>query len=144
MYDASSNGYDRYRSMQVNTSSNGGLVIMLYEGALKFMHRAQTAIEQNNFQQAHNNIIKIEDIVLELRNTLDTTAGEVAENLASIYTYMYDRLVEANMNKDITILNEISGYLSELLEAWRQAVKMVECSGQDGLAGPLQIEVQNN
>lgn len=104
--------------MQVETASQGRLIIMLYDGALKNLRIAQNSITQKNINGAHNSLIKAQDIIRELNGTLNLNAGEIASNLRNLYLYMLERLVEANVNKDAEKVDEVIELLSTLKEAW--------------------------
>jgi len=99
---------------------------MLYRGAIKFLVKARSEIEAANIEGAHHNLLRAQDIMLELMNGLDLSMGDVAHNLQGLYVFMYRRLVEANVKKDATEVDEVLAMLRELLAAWEQAVTAVE------------------
>jgi flagellar secretion chaperone FliS len=113
-----SNPYENYKRMQVETSSQGRLLLMLYDGALKNLRQAKVSIDQRQPNQAHNCLIKAQDIVMELNWDLNMDAGDIAQRLRSLYLYIHKRLVLANVKKDPVIVQEAIGLLSELKEAW--------------------------
>ena len=114
------NGYAVYQETAVTTQSKGKLVVMLYDGAIKFLKQAIIAIENEDFQTKNNLIIKAQDIILELNAVLDMEAGgEIAENLRKLYVYVGRRLAEANVKNDISVINEVIKLLDELNQAWR-------------------------
>lgn len=119
-------GYRQYQQTQAQTASPGQLVIMLYRGAIKFLVKARSEIEAANIEGAHHNLLRAQDIMLELMNGLDLSMGDVAHNLQGLYVFMYRRLVEANVKKDATEVDEVLAMLRELLAAWEQAVTAVE------------------
>lgn len=112
------NPYDHYKRMQVETSSQGRLIIMLYDGALKNLRNVQVCIARKDINGAHNLLIKTQDIIKELNITLNMNAGEIAQNLRKLYVYMIKRLVEANVTKDAEKVGEVIELLSTLKEAW--------------------------
>lgn len=121
---ALTNPYEQYKTTQISTATPGQLVVMLYEGAIKFCKHAKMGIEQKNVQTANNNLIKVQNIVQELKLGLDMKAGgEIAKTLDSLYEYMLRRLVEANIKKDAIIISEVQSSLEELKEAWVEAVR---------------------
>ena len=121
---ALTNPYEQYKTTQISTATPGQLVVMLYEGAIKFCKLAKMGIEQKNVQTANNNLIKVQNIVQELKLGLDMKAGgEIAKTLDSLYEYMLRRLVEANIKKDAIIISEVQSSLEELKEAWVEAVR---------------------
>lgn len=121
-------GYAAYNNSKIMTASPGELTLMLYEGAIKFCNIALVAIEQNDIQKAHINIIKVENIIEEFRATLDHKYP-VAEEFEKVYLYIYDRLVEANMKKDTVILEEILKHLRTMRDTWKEV--MVRAKQQD-------------
>ncbi len=76
-----------YRSSAVLTASPGQLVVMLYDGARRFLNQAAVAMGERDIPAAHNKLTRAEDIIRHLRNTLDMEQGEIAARLQSIYTF---------------------------------------------------------
>jgi len=116
------NAYQNYKNNSINTASAEQLTLMLYEGAIKFCNRAIMAIEQGNVQEAHNYIMRVERIIEEFQASLKKEY-KVSEDFAVMYEYMYRRLVEANINKDVEIINEVLGYLREFRDIWKELMK---------------------
>src|SRR5690554_3022160 len=113
---------NKYMETTVQTATPAQLLIMLYDGAIRFCRTASKAIESGQIEEAHRNIVKAEDILLEFVISLDKTAP-VADGLVQLYDYMYQRLVEANTKKDVAIIEEVVGYLLELKETWMQVAQ---------------------
>ncbi|EQA36124.1 flagellar protein FliS [Leptospira inadai serovar Lyme str. 10] len=115
---------EQYKSNEISTVSQGRLIVMLYEGAIRFLN---VAIENNTprkYDVVNNNILKAQDIVTELMLALNLEdGGEVANNLLGIYVYVKKRLLEANMRKDSEIMKEIIKYLEDLKNAWDEVEK---------------------
>ena len=110
---------DQYRKSAVSSASPLQLVVMLYDGALRFMEAGKHAMLKNDVYVQNENITKAQRIVSELLSTLDLDqGGEVAKNLLSIYTYVYDRLVEANIEDKPEVIDECVAIMSELRESW--------------------------
>ncbi|MDW7651578.1 MAG: flagellar export chaperone FliS [Bacillota bacterium] len=116
------NPYQTYRQTQVETVSPQQLVIMLYNGAIKFLKLAQSGLEENNIEKSHTNNIKAQDIIFELMSALDFSQGDVAGSLFQLYDYMRRRLVEANLKKEKESLTEVEAMLTELRDTWMQAL----------------------
>jgi flagellar protein FliS len=115
------NPYEQYRKTAVGTTSRGGLVIMLYDGILRFSKQAVAAVERGDFEEAHRSFIRAQDIIAELQASLDFEAGgDLAHNLQGLYEYGYRRLVEANCRKATPPALEVMELFNELLEAWQQ------------------------
>lgn len=113
--------YAAYNNSKLMTASPGELTLMLYEGAIKFCNIAIVAIEHNDIQKAHTNIVKVENIIEEFRATLDHQYS-VAEDFEKVYLYIYDRLVEANMKKDKEILEEVLKHLRTMRDTWKEVM----------------------
>ncbi|MBP2657529.1 MAG: flagellar protein FliS [Firmicutes bacterium] len=104
--------------MQVGTASQGRLIIMLYDGALRNLRSAKNSINHKDINGAHTMLMKTQDIIRELDITLNMNAGEISRNLRNLYLYMSQRLVEANVTKDNAKIDEVIELLSTLKEAW--------------------------
>lgn len=118
---AYANAQNAYRNNQVTTAPKKKLLIMLYDGAIKNLKLAEIAIEEKNIQETNTNIVKTQDIIMEFMHTLNfEVGGEVANNLYQLYEYMYQRLIRANIDKDIEAVKEVRKYLEELRDTWAQ------------------------
>jgi flagellar protein FliS len=118
-------GYDQYKENSVITAQPEELTLMLYNGLVKFIMKAQYAISKNDIQKAHDNIIKAQNIVLEFMATLDQKY-EISESLMLLYDYLNRRLIEANYNKSTEILDEVLGLSKQLRDTWEQAIKLAK------------------
>ena len=117
------NPYAQYNKNKVMTASPQELTLMLYDGAIKFNNIAIAAIEENDLQKAHINIMKVQRIIEEFQMTLDFKY-EVANDFNNVYNYLMTRLREANVNKDKEILEEISTHLHTMRDTWKEAMKL--------------------
>ena len=114
------NGLQAYQNTAVTTQSKGRLVVMLYEGAIRFIKLAIKAIDARHFEDKGKYLSKAQDIIFELNAVLDMDAGgEIAQNLRSLYMYMNRRISEANVSLDKDILNEVISLLDELNSSWK-------------------------
>jgi flagellar secretion chaperone FliS len=120
---ALNNPYQAYQQNSLNTASPGELTLMLYNGCLKFIHQAKTAMEAKNIQEKNTNIIKAQKIIQEFMVTLNMEIP-VSKDLMVMYDYLYRRLVEANIKNDISILDEVSGFVTEYRDAWKQVIQL--------------------
>ena len=116
------NPYAQYQNSKILTASPAELTLMLYDGAIKFCNIAIAAMEEKDIQKAHTNIIKVQRIINEFRATLDRKY-EVAKDFDNIYTYLLQRLFEANIKKDPEIMQEVVGHLRTLRETWLEVMK---------------------
>jgi flagellar protein FliS len=113
------NGHDRYLETAVETASPARLIVMLYDGAIRFINEAAYAMQQRDYETQNAKLQRAQKIFAELISSLDfDKGGEIAENLFRLYTYMYNQLVEANINDDAARLEHVVGLLCELREAW--------------------------
>ncbi|MFN4033739.1 MAG: flagellar export chaperone FliS [Fimbriimonadales bacterium] len=113
------NGYERYLETAVETASPARLIVMLYDGAIRFVNEAAYAMRQRDYETQNTKLLRAQKILAELISSLDfDKGGEIAENLFRLYTYMYNRLVEANINDSVETLEHVTRLLSELREAW--------------------------
>ncbi len=126
--------YSQYRQVQTETASPGQLVLMLYSGARRFLRTADEALEAGDPQTAHVALTRSQDIIFELISSLDTSVGELAENLLSLYVYLYQRLVVANLRKEREPIVEALEILARLDGAWQQVLRQADAAG-DGTYG---------
>jgi flagellar secretion chaperone FliS len=109
-----------YKKNQVNTASSEQLVLMLYDGARKFINLAISALQDGDIQKANHNLIRSQNIVAGLMSGINFEAGELAENLFQLYEYMHHRLIEANLKKNSEYAQEVLAMVEELRGAWVQ------------------------
>ena len=114
------NGLTAYQDTTVTTQSKGRLIVMLYEGAIKFLKLAIKEIEAGNPEEKNKYISKAIDILFELNAVLDIEAGgEVAMNLRNLYLFMGRHLTEANIKQDTQKIEEVIKLLEELNQGWK-------------------------
>lgn len=116
------NPYAKYQNSKILTASPAELTLMLYDGAIKFGNIAILAMQEKDIQKAHLNIVKVQRIINEFRSTLDRKYP-VAQDFDNIYTYLLQRLFEANIKKDPEIMEEVIGHLRTLRETWVEIMK---------------------
>ncbi len=119
-----SNAYNIYKSNSVNYASKEQLLLMLVDGAVKFSKIGRQAIIDKNVEKSNNALQRTQDIFVELMVSLDRNAGEWAANLYKIYEFINERLAEANMKKDVKILDEIMPLIQEVRDTWHEAYKL--------------------
>jgi len=114
------NGIAAYQDNTVSTQSKGRLIVMLYDGAIKFMRLAIKELEANNYEAKGNYINKAQDIINELNVVLDMDAGgEIATNLRKLYFFMSNRLSEANIKHDAQMIRDCIKLMEELNQSWK-------------------------
>ncbi|MEI6397575.1 MAG: flagellar export chaperone FliS [Pseudomonadota bacterium] len=114
-----------YRKTATTTASPGELVLMLFDGALRFMTAAEIGFQEENFarrnEQIHNNILRAQAIITELQATLNMeVGGEFSENLYRLYDFMQNQLSQANREKNIDKIKVVEGFVQDIREAWAQ------------------------
>jgi len=113
-------GVETYKETTVTTQNKGKLVVMLYDGAIKFLKLAIKEIEAKNPEAKGKYISKAIDILYELNAVLDMEAGgEVAMNLRKLYLFMGRHLTQANIKQDIGKIEEVIKLLEELNQSWK-------------------------
>lgn len=115
-------GYNAYLRSKVITATPAELTLMLYEGAIKFVNKAIMSIEKDDVMGAHNNLMKTQRIIEELRASLDHKYP-VAKEFDTVYEYILRRLVEANIKKDKDILEEVLEHLRTMRDTWKEVMK---------------------
>jgi flagellar protein FliS len=122
------NAYAQYSNNKVLTASPAELVLMLYDGAIKFCNIAVVAIDAKDIPKAHTNIVKAQKIIDHLRITLDMSYP-VAQDFDNIYAYVAKRLVEANVSKDKEILEEVCTHLRSVRDTWKEVMRINHVGG---------------
>lgn len=113
--------YRAYHQTSVQTSDQLTLIVMLYDGMLRYLRKAHTCIEAQDIEGTHNYLMRSKDIVNELLSTLRAEkAGEVGGNLRDLYLYMFRRILEANLNKDPQPVQDVIRIAETLRQGWLQ------------------------
>jgi len=113
-------GPGAYKENAVLTQSRGRIVVMLYEGAIKFLHQAIQAIEDGDHKAKAGFLGRAMDIIWELDNCLDIEAGgEIAQNLRSLYGFMRRHLLDAAIKRDPQRIRDVIACLEDLNEGWK-------------------------
>lgn len=120
-------GYAAYASSKINTATPAELTLMLYEGSIKFCNLAINGVNEKDIEKAHQNIMKVEHIIQELQATLNFKYP-VANDFNAVYTYLLERLLQANIKKDEEILQEVLGHLRTMRDTWKEVMKTAKLS----------------
>ena len=107
-----------YRQGAVLSATRGELVVMLYDGARRFLFQAGVAMRDGQIELTHRKLRRAEDIVRHLVDVLDMEQGEISERLESIYLFCLRHLQQGRFDRDANKLDEVSNLLGELREAW--------------------------
>lgn len=112
-----------YLAREVESASPAKLVLMLYDGALSATKKAEVEIAAKRVPEAHHQLMKAQDIVLHLANSLNMQEGGViAQNLYLLYDFIYDALVRANLTKDPEPLQKVKEILTMIRDGWDDGV----------------------
>lgn len=121
-----------YKNHAVSTQDSGKIVVMLYDGAVKFLEIAREKLQEEDYESKGMHIGKAQDIVAELNNCLDLeSGGELGRNLQALYNYIHRHLSEANAERDEQKIIECRDMLVELRDAWKQVVEKSKKRGDE-------------
>lgn len=123
-YMLKQNGYAQYQNSRIMTASPAELTLMLYEGAIKFGNIAIIAMENKDPAKAHENVVKVEKIIQNFRDTLDKKYP-IWEDFEKVYVYLLRRCHEANIAKDPAIMEEVVKHLRSMRDNWKEVMKKV-------------------
>ena len=116
-----------YLRTKVMTASPAQLRLMLYDGAIKFCRQGVDAIGRRDWEAMYESLVRAQKIVLELNTSLrHDQSPEVCDKLAALYNYIYRRLVDANMERDTSPIDEAIGLLEYERETWLMVIKRLE------------------
>lgn len=114
-----------YRQGAVLAATPGELVVMLYDGARRFLRQANVAMREGQIERAHNTLRRAELIIAHLDGILDFQQGEISDRLHAIYQFCLAHLNAARNNQDASKLEEVSDLLGELRGAWAQVAEEI-------------------
>lgn len=124
-------GYGAYKKTAVSTASKEQILLMLYQAAIKNCKKAIEAIENKQIAAKGEYIGKLQDIVIELNNSLDfEVGGEIAKELSALYDYMLFASTQANIKIDAEPLEGCLSVLNTLYEGWSEAIKSLKAAPQ--------------
>jgi flagellar secretion chaperone FliS len=113
-------GIGAYQDAAIGTQSKGRLIVMLYDGAIKFLKLAIQELQAENYAGKGQYINRAQDIIHELDAVLDMDAGgEISENLRKLYGFMVSHLRQANAKRDAKMIHEVIELLEELNQSWK-------------------------
>lgn len=115
----------QYKTQEITTATPEEILILLYDGAIRFLRVAKKGMADNDIEKTHNNLIKAQRIISEFMLSLDMeVGGEMAQNLYNLYDYLHYRLVQANLKKDEAMIDEVLEHLRSLKQTWEEAIKI--------------------
>lgn len=119
------NRINQYKTYQVNTVTPEEQIVLLYEGAQRFIDRAAKALEEQDYAAVSLNVGKAQQIFAELAASLNFDAGEIAHNLNRLYDYWSWRLSEGLIHKNAEAFREVSAVVGDMASAWAEASKQL-------------------
>lgn len=122
---SSANPYMQYQQNAVQSAHPGDLVVMLYDGLVKFLKIAIKSLNEKDYNGANNALVRSQDIVSYLNETLDKRF-EISGNLTALYDFMHRQLVSANIKKEAVLVQEVLELALDLRDTWRQAVQLAK------------------
>jgi flagellar secretion chaperone FliS len=120
---------DRYLADSVNTASPGKLLVMLYDRLVMDLLQGEEALRTQNREQAGERLTHAQEIILELRTTLDLDAWSGAEGLANLYGFLLTELIGANVARDADRVAACRALVEPLRDAWREAAAQATTDG---------------
>ncbi|MCK6597444.1 MAG: flagellar export chaperone FliS [Bdellovibrionaceae bacterium] len=121
------NAYQKYKTNSVQTASKEKILLMLYEGAIKFTKLAIKAMDEKKIADKGYNIGRAYDIIMELNNTLDhKVGGEISQKLEALYVYLMDQYTQANFKNQVEPLKNNLKVLENLYQGWIGAVEKLK------------------
>ena len=122
----------RYLAETVATASPGQLLVMLYDRLVMDLTQAEETLRAGDRPTASERLMHAQDIVTELRSTLDVTAWDGAAGLAQLYAYLFRQLIKANIGADTDVVAECRGLVEPLRDAWREALVATRTAAMAG------------
>jgi flagellar secretion chaperone FliS len=117
------NPYQKYKQTAIMSASKDQILLMLYEGAIRFTKMAITAAEQNNVPDRGKYIMRAYDIILEFQASLDhSVAGDLPQQLENLYVYMLEQYTKANLTGNVDSLKSCVQVLENLYQGWSQVI----------------------
>lgn len=134
-----------YKSVNINTASQGKLILMLFDGAIKRAEEAIRQMEKNNIESVHRNLIRAQEIISELRSSLKIdVGGEIALNIDRIYEYIYYLLVQGNLKKETKPIRESIEHMKSMRETWKEAFDIYQKEEEATTSGDVEMQEVKN
>lgn len=131
------NAHSAYQNVQVTTTDRGRLLLMMYEGAIKFLKQSKMGLEENDIPKFCRFLSKSQAIIAELMNTLDfEKGGQIARDLDRLYDFMLFYLTEANLHRDGVRIQKVIELLDIIYGAYKEIIEGNKASEQNSEATP--------
>ena len=116
---------NKYKQNTVTTATPEELTLMLYDGAIKFMNIGKYSIENKDIERTHTSLMRAQDIINELKYSLNMDY-EISEEIGRLYDFILSKLVDANIGKDITAIDEALEITYEMRDTWKEVMQQVK------------------
>jgi flagellar protein FliS len=137
-----SHPFATYQRTNVNTADQRTLIVMLYDGLLRFLRKAEQKINAQDIEGAHNYLVRSREIVAELLATLrPEKGGDIGRNLKRLYAYAFDRIVEANLYKDKARIEDVIRVMSILRDGWLSMKSVQAPAAPEGVIERKRVSV---
>lgn len=136
-------GNKAYHQTQIATASREKILLMLYEGCIRFFKKTKQAMENKNMAEKGEMLAKAQDIVAELMNSLDhKTGGDIARQLEALYVFVFDESTEANFSNDPKRIQSCIQIMETLYEGWKGAVEQLQQQNAANSAKKLDVRAK--
>jgi flagellar protein FliS len=117
----------QYQEQQIISASKEQLLIMLYDGAIRFAKTAKKAIIAQDYEKSNNFLLKTQRIITEFMGSLDLKSGsDTTKQLFLLYEYLHHQLVQANIQKDVALVDDVLEHLLDLRKTWVAAIEIAQ------------------
>jgi len=117
---ASIANHTAYKQVDIQTASQGKLIVMLFNGAIQRAEEAKRQLEKSRREGAHKNLVRAQEIIGELRGALNMKAGGIADSLDKLYEYFQHLLIRANIRKDVRPIDECVQLMASMRDTWQE------------------------
>ena len=137
-------GVNKYKQTSVTTASRGQVLLMLYEGAIRFCKQGIEAMQKKDLAEKGKYILKVQDIINELSVTLDhNVGGDISKELERLYVFMIDQLTQANITNDPKYFESVLKLLETLHDGWKQAIEKINVQYGGDPSTAAAVETKN-
>lgn len=119
------NALNQYKQNAVLTATPEELTLMLYDGGIKFMNIGKYSIENKDLEKAHSSLIRAQDIIMELNASLNMDYP-ISNDLRSLYDFVLDKLIAANINKATKPIDEALEVMTDMRDTWKDVMKQIK------------------
>ncbi len=116
---------NQYKQNSISTASPEELTLMLYNGAIKFMNISKLGIEEGDIQKKNESLIRAQNIINELKHTLNMDY-EISEEMSRLYDFILEKLIDANINKDVQAVDDALTIVYEMRDTWADVIKQLK------------------